>query len=88
MSDAERRDVLVRYTPNQRSNHWLIALMVTAGSVGALHSLAPDHWVPFAALARARSWTPLLSSPRMPFIMIKPRLASKRALTFCWKSLW
>lgn len=40
-------------------NHWLVALMITAGSVGALHSLAPDHWVPFAALARARKWTPL-----------------------------
>lgn len=40
-------------------NHWLIALMITAGSVGALHSLAPDHWLPFAALARTRNWTPL-----------------------------
>lgn len=40
-------------------NHWLVALMITAGSVGALHSLAPDHWLPFAALARARKWTPL-----------------------------
>jgi nickel/cobalt exporter len=36
-----------------------LALMLTAGTVGALHSLAPDHWVPFAALARARNWTPL-----------------------------
>jgi nickel/cobalt exporter len=40
-------------------NHWLVALMITAGSVGALHSLAPDHWVPFAALARARNWSAL-----------------------------
>lgn len=40
-------------------NDWLIALMMTAGTVGALHSLGPDHWVPFAALARARRWTPL-----------------------------
>jgi nickel/cobalt exporter len=38
---------------------WLLALMITAGTVGALHSLAPDHWVPFAALARARNWSPL-----------------------------
>ena len=41
------------------NGHWLIALMATAGTVGALHSLAPDHWLPFAALARARNWTPL-----------------------------
>jgi hypothetical protein len=36
----------------------LPALVVTALTVGGLHALAPDHWVPFAALARARSWTP------------------------------
>lgn len=33
---------------------WVLA--ATAASVGALHSLAPDHWVPFMALARARGW--------------------------------
>jgi ABC-type nickel/cobalt efflux system permease component RcnA len=33
------------------------ALLITALTVGALHALAPDHWVPFAALARARGWT-------------------------------
>jgi nickel/cobalt exporter len=38
---------------------WLLALTVTAATVGALHSLGPDHWLPFAALARARNWTPL-----------------------------
>ena len=36
---------------------WL--LMLTAATVGALHSLGPDHWLPFAALARARNWTPM-----------------------------
>ncbi|MEO8379704.1 MAG: hypothetical protein ABI779_08575 [Acidobacteriota bacterium] len=33
-------------------------LPLTAATVGALHTLAPDHWMPFAALARARGWTP------------------------------
>jgi hypothetical protein len=33
------------------------ALALAAVSVGALHTLAPDHWVPFAAVARARSWS-------------------------------
>ena len=28
-----------------------------AVSVGALHTLAPDHWVPFGALARAQGWS-------------------------------
>lgn len=34
----------------------LFALMLAAAAVGSLHTLAPDHWVPFAALARARGW--------------------------------
>jgi hypothetical protein len=33
------------------------ALAAAAVGVGALHTLAPDHWVPFAALARARGWS-------------------------------
>lgn len=34
-----------------------LALAGAAVSVGSLHSLAPDHWVPFAALARAQDWS-------------------------------
>lgn len=33
-------------------------LPLAAASIGALHTLAPDHWMPFAALARAQGWTP------------------------------
>ncbi len=32
-------------------------LVLAAMTVGSLHSLAPDHWVPFAALARAQRWS-------------------------------
>ncbi len=32
-------------------------LLLAAATIGALHSLAPDHWVPFAALARAQGWS-------------------------------
>ncbi|HET7452171.1 MAG TPA: hypothetical protein VFL12_05485 [Thermoanaerobaculia bacterium] len=32
------------------------ALAAAAVTVGSLHTAAPDHWVPFAALARARGW--------------------------------
>ncbi len=35
----------------------LATLALAAVTVGALHTLAPDHWVPFAALARARGWS-------------------------------
>ena len=38
-------------------NTWLITLMFAAATVGSLHSLAPDHWAPFAALARSRRWS-------------------------------
>lgn len=48
-------------------NEWLLALMLTAATVGALHSLAPDHWVPFAALARTRKWTPARTA-RLAFL--------------------
>jgi nickel/cobalt exporter len=34
-----------------------LAIAVTAAKVGSLHTLAPDHWVPFAALGRAQRWS-------------------------------
>lgn len=33
------------------------SLAFAAITVGSLHSLAPDHWVPIAAVARARGWS-------------------------------
>ena len=33
------------------------SLAVAAITVGSLHSLAPDHWLPIAAVARARNWS-------------------------------
>jgi nickel/cobalt transporter (NicO) family protein len=32
-------------------------LAVAAATVGALHALAPDHWLPIAAVSRARGWS-------------------------------
>jgi len=34
-----------------------VVLALSAVSIGSLHTLAPDHWVPFAALARAQGWS-------------------------------
>lgn len=39
------------------TDSFLGVLALAATTVGALHALAPDHWVPFAALARARRWS-------------------------------
>ena len=33
------------------------ALAAAAATVGALHALAPDHWVPIAVVGRARRWS-------------------------------
>jgi len=32
-------------------------LLVAAGTVGFLHSVLPDHWVPLAVVARTQRWT-------------------------------
>jgi nickel/cobalt exporter len=34
-------------------------MLAAAAAVGSLHTMAPDRWMPFAALARARGWSPL-----------------------------
>ncbi|RMD94025.1 MAG: hypothetical protein D6813_03005 [Calditrichaeota bacterium] len=32
-------------------------LLLSTASIAMVHSLAPDHWVPFVSMARARNWT-------------------------------
>ncbi len=39
------------------SDHLVGVLALAAIGVGSLHTIAPDHWVPFAALARAQGWS-------------------------------
>jgi len=39
------------------SSPFFSTLAIAAVTVGSLHTAAPDHWVPFAALARARGWS-------------------------------
>jgi hypothetical protein len=38
-------------------NGAVLALVIAAAAVGSLHTVSPDHWLPFAALARARRWS-------------------------------
>ena len=33
------------------------SLLAAAAAIGALHTAAPDHWVPFVAIARAQEWS-------------------------------
>lgn len=39
------------------NNELFYALVLSGMTLGSLHTLAPDHWVPFAAVARARDWS-------------------------------
>jgi hypothetical protein len=39
------------------TNSLAITLALAAATVGSLHALAPDHWVPIAAVSRARGWS-------------------------------
>ncbi len=33
------------------------AIILSAIGIGFLHSLAPDHWLPFASIAKAQGWS-------------------------------
>jgi len=35
----------------------MLILVICALSVGALHALAPDHWLPFVMIAKAQKWS-------------------------------
>ncbi len=37
----------------------ILTFVLAAIMIGSLHTMAPDHWMPFAALARARGWSRL-----------------------------
>jgi hypothetical protein len=39
------------------SSPLLSTLALAAATVGLLHTLAPDHWLPIAAVSRARGWS-------------------------------
>jgi formate dehydrogenase subunit gamma len=68
MSDAERRDLLVRYTPNQRTNHWLIALMFILAALSGLALFHPAlFWL--SALFGGGPWTRILH-PILGLIMM------------------
>lgn len=38
-------------------SHSIPLLIIAAGTVGFLHSILPDHWVPLAVIARTQRWS-------------------------------
>lgn len=45
-----------------KNSIWL--LLVSTASIAFLHALAPDHWMPFAAIGKAQNW----SKPKLLWI--------------------
>jgi len=44
--------------PGDRLNHDFVLLLWTAASIGCIHTLlGPDHYIPFAAMAKAGHWS-------------------------------
>ena len=39
------------------SDHLFVPLALAAATVATLHTIAPDHWMPIAALARTKGWS-------------------------------
>lgn len=38
-------------------NNSLLVLLISTASIAFLHALAPDHWMPFAVIGKARKWS-------------------------------
>ena len=48
-----------------------LLLLVSTAIIGFVHALAPDHWVPFVSMARARNW----STPKLVWVTLGAGLA-------------
>jgi formate dehydrogenase subunit gamma len=59
MSDPERRDSLVRYTANERTNHWIVAIAFVLAALSGLALFHPAlFWL--TALFGGGPWTRIL----------------------------
>ena len=52
------RGIIITTTTIIMTNELFLSLTVAAITLASVHALAPDHWMPLAALARAQNWTP------------------------------
>jgi formate dehydrogenase subunit gamma len=59
MNDPERRDVIVRYTANERTNHWIVAIAFVLAALSGLALFHPAlYWL--SALFGGGPWTRIL----------------------------
>jgi formate dehydrogenase subunit gamma len=59
MTDPERRDTIVRYTANERTNHWLVAIAFVLAALSGLALFHPAlFWL--ASLFGGGPWTRIL----------------------------
>ena len=59
MNDPERRDVIVRYTANERTNHWIVAIAFVLAALSGLALFHPAlYWL--SAVFGGGPWTRIL----------------------------
>ncbi|MGH8130854.1 MAG: formate dehydrogenase subunit gamma [Steroidobacteraceae bacterium] len=80
MTEPESRVTLVRYTANQRTNHWVIAITFVLAALSGLALFHPAlYW--FSALFGGGTWTRILH----PFIGLVMTLAFVFLLASVWR---
>jgi formate dehydrogenase subunit gamma len=80
MSDPERRDIIVRYTANERTNHWTIAIAFVLAALSGLALFHPAlFWL--SALFGGGPWTRILH----PIIGVLMALAFLFLSVAVWK---
>ena len=80
MTEPENRVTLVRYTANQRTNHWVVAIAFVLAALSGLALFHPAlYW--FGALFGGGPWTRILH----PFIGLVMTLAFVFLLASVWR---
>jgi formate dehydrogenase subunit gamma len=80
MTDPERRDTIVRYTANERTNHWLVAISFVLAALSGLALFHPAlFWL--AHLFGGGPWTRILH----PFVGLFMALAFLLLGAAVWK---
>jgi len=80
MSDSEGRDVIVRYTANERTNHWIVAIAFVLAALSGLALFHPSlFWL--SHLFGGGTWTRILH----PFIGFTMTLVFLFLCVAVWK---
>ena len=69
-----------------------LLLVAAVATVGVLHTIVPDHWVPITLIARQRGWSKSETARAAPAVKVMRVLAAVTRTSCClsWavRSLW